>query len=430
MDFEEASRWYLGLGRLGSKPGLDVVGELARRVGDPQRRFRAIHVTGTSGKGSTSAFAAGILRAAGLRVGLFTSPHLSVFTESVQVDGEKMPEADCARLLSALRSLCEAMEGEGLRHPTQFEVLAVLSFTWFAERRVDCAVVEVGMGGKLDATNIMDARVAVVTNVSLEHTAWLGGTVAEIAENKAGIVKSGGTLVTAAQDPEALRVLARVCHMMGTRMIRVGQEVKIEPVSEGLEGQRFIVRTPKGEYNLRSVLLGAHQRSNAATAVAAVEAQTEGWIPLQAHAVEEGVSATRWPGRFEVVQRNPIVVLDGAKDLQAAVAFRLTASSVLPHVKTVAVVGISSDKDIPGMVAQFASVSGHIIACSHRVKSRTADPELIAAEARRSGVTSEVVPDVREAVKKAIVLAGRDGVVLVVGSVFLVGEAREIWFPA
>jgi dihydrofolate synthase / folylpolyglutamate synthase len=430
MNFAEASHWYLDLERLGSKPGLEAVRELARRMGDPQRMFRAIHVTGTSGKGSTSAYAAGILRAAGLRVGLFTSPHLSVFTESVQVNGEKIPQADCARILSVLRSLCEAMEGEDLRHPTQFEVLVVLGFTWFAERRVDCAVVEVGMGGRFDATNIMNAQVAVVTNVSLEHSKWLGNTVAEITENKAGIVKSHSTLVTAAQNLETLQVLERVRLSQGARMIRVGQEVKIESIDESLEGQAFKVNTPKGEYNLQSVLLGAHQRSNAATAIAAAEALAEGWIPLQVHAVEEGVSATRWPGRFEVVQRNPIVVLDGAKDLQAAIAFRLTTSSVLPPVKTVAVVGISSDKDIPGMVAQFVSVSSHVIACSHRVKTRTADPELIAMEVRRNGVTAEVVLDVKDAVNKAITLAGRGGVVLVVGSVFLVGEAREIWFPS
>jgi dihydrofolate synthase/folylpolyglutamate synthase len=321
------------------------------------------------------------------------------------------------------------MEQERSRHPTQFEVLVVLAFTWFAERRIDCAVVEVGMGGKLDASNIVDSQVAIVTNVSLEHTAWLGNTVAEIAENKAGIVKPGTTLITAAQDPDVIRVLEQVCMKQGARMVRVGQEVEFELLGESLEGQVFIVRTLKGEYNLQSVLLGTHQLSNAAMAVAATEALTDGWIPLWASVIEEGVSATRWPGRFEVVQRNPIVVLDGAKDFKAAVAFRLTASSLLPPRRTVAVVGISSDKDIPGMVAQFASVSNHILACSHRVKARAADPELIAAEARRCGVTAEVVHPVKEAVSRAISLAGREGIVLVVGSVFLVGEAREIWFP-
>lgn len=430
MDFEEASRWYLDLERLGSKPGLEVVRELAHRMGNPQLKYRAIHVTGTNGKGSTCAYAAGILRASGFHVGLFTSPYLSIFTESIQVDGVMIPQVDCARLLSKLHTICEDMEKKGPRHPTQFEVLTILAFTWFAERRVECAVLEVGMGGRLDATNIIEAQVAVVTNVSLEHTVWLGNTVAEITENKAGIVKHCATLVTAAQDPDAIHMLKQVCLRQGARMIRVGQEVEVKLLEESLEGQSFIVYTQNKEYSLQSVLLGAHQRSNAATAVAAVEALTEGWIPLSCNAVENGVNATRWPGRFEVVQRNPIVVLDCAKDLKAAEAFRLTALSVLSSLKTVAVVGISSDKNIQGMVAEFASVSGHIIACSHRVKARAADSKLIATEAHKNGVTAEVVPIVREAVSKAIALAGRDGVVLVVGSVFLVGEAREIWYPA
>jgi dihydrofolate synthase/folylpolyglutamate synthase len=297
MDWAEASAWYNDLEKYGSKPGLEVVSELAHQLGDPQRSLRAIHVSGTNGKGSTCAYAASIMHAAKLCVGLFTSPHLSIFTESVQVNGEKIGEANCARLLTRVRAECEAMEQKEFRHPTIFEVLTVLAFTWFAESRVDVAVVEVGMGGKLDATNIIDADVAVVTNVSLEHTAWLGNTVAKIANVKAGIVKRGATLITAARDPEVLDVLRAVATRQEARLVEVGRDVTMGLDREDMEGQIFTVRTRKGEYKLETRLLGAHQIVNAATAIAACEALAEGWLPLTHHMVEQGISTTRWPGR-------------------------------------------------------------------------------------------------------------------------------------
>jgi len=430
MSYREVLRWLFGLRRFGSKPGLEHISHLLGLMGDPHRSFRSIHVTGTNGKGSTTAMVASILGAAGYRVGMFTSPHLSSFTERIVVEGHPIPAEEVTRIVGEIMLLIDQMlEDPGLRHPTFFEVITALAFQYFSEQGIDFAVLEVGMGGRLDATNVVHALVSIITNVSLEHTEVLGETVLEIAEKKAGIVKKDGVLITATQDDAVFNLFEKVCEREGSRIFWVGRDIRFRKLNSSLEGQSFrLDGLLYGFDELLIPLLGDHQLLNAASAVSAVEALNFHGIRISMRAIEEGLRRARWPGRLEIVQKSPVVVLDCAKDVEAARAVKEALMEEFTFDRLIAVVSISSDKHISAMIEQFAQAADLFVLTSHSVMGRAADPAFLAEEVEKHSKSYEVVPDVKDAVRRAIELAEENDLIVVVGSVFLVGEAREIWF--
>ena len=420
--------WWEETKKLGMRPGLDSIKTLLRLLGSPQDEYRAVHVTGTNGKGSTSAMTASILRESGHGVGLFTSPHLSSWTESVNVDGEDVSVEEMDDVLGTVRSKVDELDGLGIRHPTHFEVLVAACFLYFKERQVDYAVIEVGMGGRDDATNVIPSSVSVLTNVSLEHTAWLGDTVEKIARVKAGILREGTAIVTAATQPEVINVLETVAAEKDSGLIRVGREYIPIPSMIDLGIQGFHLVTPDGQINgLRIPLLGTHQVLNAACAVAAVSYL--GDQKVNEGTIREGLKKVIWPGRFEIVARKPLVILDGAKDARAAERLKETVRTYLPGLDVFTVIGVSSDKDIGSMVRSLADVTGRFIITEHRVKARTASAAMIEAVVEKTGVPYEVVVPVHRAIESAKEMALESDVILIAGSVFLVGEAREYWYP-
>ncbi len=420
--------WWEETRKLGMKPGLESVKTLLRLLGSPQDAYRSIHVTGTNGKGSTSAMAASILRESGYWVGLFTSPHLSSWTEGVNVGGEDISVEEMEAVLGAVRSKVDELPGLDVRLPTHFEVLVAACFLYFKERGVEYAVVEVGMGGRDDATNVIPSSVSVLTNVSLEHTAWLGGTVEEIARVKAGILREGTAIVTAEAQPEVINVIELVAVEKNSELIRVWRDYIPIPSMIDLGSQGFHLVTPDGQINdLRIPLLGTHQVLNASCAVAAVRYLNDPRINEEA--IREGLRKVVWPGRFEIVARKPLVVLDGAKDARAAERLKETVRTYLPGLDVFTVIAISSDKDIESMVRSLADVTGRFIITEHRVKARTATAEQIEEVVKKTGVPYEIVVPVHRAIESALELALESDVILVAGSVFLVGEAREYWHP-
>jgi len=427
LNYDEAVEWLFSIRRLGAERTLEPVYGLLKPLGDPYKSFKSIHVTGTNGKGSTSAMIASILRAAGFKVGLFTSPHLIEFTERIVVDGEQIPRADVVRLLERIRPIVDELHrGPELVRPLFFDIVTATAFQYFAEVGVDFAVLEVGMGGRLDATNVVNPLVSVITNVSLEHTEVLGGTVLEIAREKGGIIKPGGVLVTATQDDEVYALFKETCRRLDSRIFRVGTDITFQKRSFGIGGQSFRVNGLRGRYDLFTLLLGDHQLLNASAAVGAVEALSFSGIEVPAEAIARGLKETRWPGRLEVMQRRPLVVLDSAKDAEAMRALR-DAVKGFRHGRLIAVVSISSDKNIPLMIGYLAEVADRFIVTTHSVMGRAARPSVIVDEVARRGKPYEVVASVEGAVDRAISLAGEDDMVLVTGSVFLVGEARRRW---
>lgn len=428
MDYGQSIAYLHALNMMGGRLGLSRVKALLLRLGNPQSKFKVILVGGTNGKGSTAAMLASILQAAGFRVGRFTKPHLSRFTERICLDGKEISEKGLARIVSRVRGECAEMKGE---KPTFFEVTVASALAYFAGKKADFAVLEVGLGGRLDATNACGALVSVITNVSLEHADILGNTVRKIAHEKAGIIKKDGILITAA-GKEALPVLRGICKKRKARVFSLGREMKSSMVSSGLEGQEFSFSGFGKSYpRLRIPLLGAHQLDNAACAIGAAEALESLGFEIGERAVREGLGNVRWPGRMEVVQREPLVILDCAKDEEAMKRLALEIRRIGRN-RTVLVLSISSDKDVEGMVRAIVPEADIVIAAEHTTRGRAVPAGKLAGLAAKSsgkGAKILVVGKVRNAAAKAVSLAGKGGLVLITGSVFTVGEAREKWFP-
>lgn len=426
MNYEEVIAWYNETEKLGSKLGLEAITVLLSKLDNPEKKLKAIHVTGTNGKGSTAAMMASILMSAGFKVGLFTKPHLSTFRESVVINGQLISETDVEKILSTIKKICEAMESiQNPRHPTQFEILTALAFTYFSNEKVDFAVVEVGMGGMLDATNVLRPLVSIITNVGLEHTGVLGDTKIKIATQKAGIIKPDSIVITATQDDDVYDLLSKISAEKNTKIIRVGKDVNFILINSSVSGQNFVVTTEKQKYVLYMKLLGYYQLYNAATAIAAIESLEKYGIIIPEVAIKQGIKQVNWPGRLEVVSHNPLIVIDGAKDEEAISALKKSLS-IFTFKHLILIIGISSDKNISKMVKNIAYYPDIIITTNHRLKERTTNPEKIAYEFMKNGRNATITYDLKTALKIALENAKRNDMVLITGSLFLVGEAREL----
>ena len=429
LSYREVTDWLFGRRRSSRIRELKNVQHFLGQMGEPQKRFRSIHVTGTNGKGSTTAMVASILKAAGYRVGMFTSPHLSSFTERIVVDGMQIPAEEVVRIVKEIKPVLDQMTEQPELGPLGFfETTTAIAFKYFAERQVDFAVLEAGMGGKFDATNVVHALVSVITNVSLEHTETLGNTVLEIAREKAGIIKDGGVLITATEDDNVFALFKDVCSEKRSKIFRVGSDIRFRKLSSSLEGQSFQINGLMSRFDRLFIpLLGDHQLLNAASAVGAVEALSFYDIPIPSKVIEEGLRRVSWPGRLEIVQRRPLVVLDCAKDTEGARALKETLLKEFACERLIIVVSISSDKNISAMIDQLAEAADQFIITSHTVMGRAADPSKIAKEVERHSKPYEIVGDVKNAVRRALELASDDDLICVTGSVFLVGEAKQLW---
>ncbi|GAB4260538.1 MAG: folylpolyglutamate synthase/dihydrofolate synthase family protein [Deferrisomatales bacterium] len=415
----EALKAIDGLDKFGIVLGLERTSACLEALGAPHRRYPTVHVGGTNGKGSTSALLAAAFSAAGYRTGLYTSPPLEFFGERIQVDGRPLPEDEVPALLEAVLAVERARPGaQGL---TQFEVITAMAFLHFARAGVDVAVVEVGLGGRLDATNVIAPEVAVITNVGLEHADHLGPTVARVAREKGGIVKPGAPLVTCAEG-EALEVLREVAEGVGAPVYEWGRD--FTAVREASGGVRF--RGRRWDLpGLGLALLGDHQRFNLGAALAALEVLEEKGWRLPEAAVRRGVAHARWPGRLEVLGTGPRVVLDGAHNPHASRVLARALRDDLAYDRLRLVLGILGDKDARSIVADLAPLA-HEVVVTRSGSARALDLPEIEALVRCAGAQRvEVSPSVATAVDRCLERAGPGDLVCVTGSLTTVGEARS-----
>lgn len=414
--------------------GLERARLVLAHVGNPHLQFATLHVTGSSGKGSTSAMAAGILRAAGYRTGVFSSPHLQDYTERIAVDGAPIAREDWTRLLNRLRPFVERMvdgtlPGYTLGRPALLQVLWPLAALYFVERGVEMAVVEVGMGGRYDSTNANSARVAVITNVSLEHTQHLGGTIAEIAHHKAGVARPGGILVTAARHPEALRVIAEECALTRATLWRVAPDGAEAEVSYTAEATGLSIGTPiRAHGSLTLGMAGRHQYANAACAVAAIDAlQSLDVAAVSAQDVRRGLAETRVPARMEQMGDDPVTILDGAHNPDAARALAVSLRETFPDRRVVLLLGILGDKDITAMVDALAPLAQAVVVTEPPWQGRMGKAGEVAAAARRHLADVRLVPGVDAALAEAQQRARQlDAPLIIAGSLILAGAVRPL----
>jgi len=398
---------------------------LLERLGDPQRQVPAVHIAGTKGKGSTAALCDSALHAAGLSTGFYSSPHLHTFRERIRRDSEPISHEGFAALVEGLWPLHEELKADPSVGPlTLFEFLTGMAFQCFAEDRTDVQVIEVGLGGRLDATNVLDAGVCVITSISLDHTAVLGDTIGEIAADKAGIIKPGATVVVAPQAPEALSQILSACQEQEAAPILVGRDVTWEETGSGTDGQRFTVHGLNGEYRLHMPLLGAHQLENAASAVAALEALGSQGIQVLAKAMEIGFERVSWPCRMEVLSRSPLLVADGAHNVYSVESLLKSLPQYLDYDRLILVAGFSRDKNVEGMAQALGEKADIIFATASR-HPRSLTPAEVSGLFAGTGHTVAEAPTPADALQKALESAGTKDLVLATGSLFLTAEVRE-----
>lgn len=403
--------------RSGMRLGLVGIERLLARGGRPDRAFPSVLVAGTNGKGSTAAHLASILRAAGLRVGLYTSPHLIRFNERIRIDGHAI---DDERLDALLAEWWPRFESEG---PSFFEAATALGFDHFARAGVDIAVVEVGLGGRLDATNVLVPRASVITTVSSDHTEILGDSLARIAAEKAGIVKEGGTLVSGVRKPAARAVIAATAAERGARALWLGRDLRYGTRRVSAGGTELWIRGPSIEGLLRTPLPGAHQARNAALAALAAEVVLGGPRERVAAAVARGIPATRWPARAQVLEQDPPVLLDAAHNVEGAIALRETVAALYPGRPVAFVVALSRDKARGPYLTELGRVASRFYLTQFRGE-RATPASLLLASAPAAHLACEAVPAAGEAVEAARRWAARaGGVVVIAGSFFLLAEA-------
>ncbi len=415
-------------------PSLARIRALTELLGDPQRAYKVIHLTGTNGKGSTAAMIESLLRADGLRTGRFTSPHVTSVTERITIDGEPISEErfdEVWRELQPYVAIVDEQLLDGVRM-TFFEIITAMAYAAFADAPIDVAVIEVGLGGTWDATNVADADVAVITPIDLDHTHLLGHTIAEIATEKAGIIKPGAHAILAGQSLDAAQVLLQRCADVGALPQREGIDFGVIERRLAVGGQ--LIRLSGAEGSVDDVflpLLGAHQAANAAQALAAVEAFL-GLKAINADVAREGFAQVKFPGRLEVVRRSPTVVLDAAHNPHGARATAAAVTEAFSFNPLIGVVAVMADKDARGLLEVFEEVMNHIVVTRVASTARGLPAEDLGELAAEifGAERVTVAPRLDDAIERAVALAEVDGPavpgVLVTGSVVAVGEARSL----
>jgi len=402
--------------------------------GNPEKTFPSIHIAGTSGKGSVVSLIAGILHAAGIKVGYHVSPYLQVSNEKLIVGGKMIAPSQFVSLVEEFKDTYQRWlaEDHGFSFLKYGEAWVALTYLWMARQQVDWAVIETGLGGRYDPTNVLPSSLAVITNVHYDHVEVLGEALTQIAAHKAGIIKPDGLAITAETNPEVLAVIEEEARQKGTRLFRLGKEFDYH-LWETSEGTRLNVDGVYETYsNLRIAMKGEFQYRNAALAVASVDLLAGlGKLQVNQQQVHEGI-AVQFPGRFEIVQENPLVILDGAHNLHKATALSQSLQQSYPGKKMTVVLGTLSIKDFSGIIEALAPITDRWVATQPKVMGKpSTPPEALVEVIRRvtPDVETLVSQDVKEAVKLALSLTGDEGAILVTGSLYMLGDARSVWFP-
>jgi len=401
------------------------VEELLLRLGNPHLVAKSVHIAGTNGKGSVAAMVTAALTASGYRTGLYTSPHLNDLRERFRVNGEIITEAGLTAVVEKLKPEVEAVNEEAVYGElTTFELLTVLGFAYFKLKGVDFQVLEVGMGGKYDATNVIQPEVCIITSISFDHTDVLGHSLAEITGEKVGIIKPGSMVVTSSQPTEVAQVIEKTCLARETGLVKVGSDVVWQSLGFDSNRQLLRVQGKLGSYELSIPLLGYFQLENAATAVAALEVLAEKGFDISKESIINGLAQTSWPGRFQILSRHPLLVVDGAHNPDAAQKLRRSLAEYFDFDRAILVTGVSSDKDVAGIISGLAPIFDEVIATCSR-HPRAMPPEQLATAFRKQGVEAQATESVAEALSLALNIAGSRGLVCVAGSLFVVAEAME-----
>ena len=427
VNYQEALDFLTDLTKFGVNFGLGRIEYLLSLLGNPERSLRVIHVGGTNGKGSIAIMTARILEEAGYKVGLFTSPHLQSYTERYLINRQPITEERFAALMERFKPLLAQMVADGHEHPTEFEVCTALCFLYFYEEQVDFLILEVGMGGAIDSTNVVqNPLVSVITNVTFDHMDYLGDTIAEIASVKAGIIKEGGHVVTAAWYQDALKVIEEHCQERGAALLEVGKDIKWELNEATTAKTSFNLTTPWGVYrDLWVPLAGQHQAVNAATTLGVIEfLRRDHRVAIKDEQIRTGLTESSWPARLELLHENPQIIIDVSHNHDGARTLSAALKGIYQYRNLILVLGMLGDKEREKVVAELAPLATTVI-ITKPLSPRAGDWEGLADEAGKYVDSVFVIEEISDAVTTAIKEAGSDDLICITGSFYMVASARE-----
>lgn len=424
MDYREALDYIHGTLRLGSKLGLENISDLLARLGNPHNSFKAIHVAGTNGKGSVTSMIAHVLTEAGYTVGMFVSPYLEEFTERIQVNLKEISHDDLARITKLVKDKIDGMVEEGKNHPTEFEIVTAIGFTYFAEKKVDIAVVEVGLGGRLDSTNVLDPLISVITSISYDHMNILGDTLEKIAFEKAGIIKEGKTVISYPQHEEAATVIRDVAREKSSSLVEVSpDQIRLKRCQFGEQIFDFMYGDERFD-DIKIRLNGGHQLINAATALTALITLNKTGFSLSRESIYNGLNKTHWPGRLELVLDNPRTIIDGAHNAEGAAVLAETIRKHFSNTPITLVFGILRDKEVDAVAKTVCRLAETVI-LTRPDSPRSLNPEELVNKVGQWCSTVIIEPNIEEAVEKGLKNTKKDGMLLICGSFYLIGRARS-----
>ncbi|HEY8500580.1 MAG TPA: folylpolyglutamate synthase/dihydrofolate synthase family protein [Clostridia bacterium] len=422
MDYKDAISYIQSLERFGSKPGLERIGALAERLGNPQDNLKFIHIAGTNGKGSTAAFISSVVTCAGYTTGLYTSPYLNRFNERIRINGEEISDSDLAEYTYRVKTVIDKMVEEGYEHPTEFETITALSLLYYYEKKCDVVILETGMGGRFDATNIIKCPlVSVITKISLDHTQVLGTTLESIAYEKAGIIKHDGIVVTYPQEESAGETIKAVCAERNAHLVTADAgNIKMVELKPGI-----MVFSHRDYGLIETGIIGIHQVYNAAVAVKVIEILKSSGFAIGTEEIRTGFLKASWPGRFELIGRNPDFYIDGAHNPDGVRSFIETYRRIYPEQKAIIIFGVSKDKDYHTMLRELSDIAEWFIAVAADTP-RALPVKTLSNEMRKYCKNVEFSDTIKEAVTKSYLKATKDHVIAALGSLYYIGQVREI----
>jgi dihydrofolate synthase / folylpolyglutamate synthase len=428
MNYTEAMAYIKNTAKFGSNLGLERTEKILELLGNPQKKLKCIHIAGTNGKGSITAMLSAIFNEAGYKIGMYISPYLEEFEERIQINGSNISKNDLSMSITKVAEVVENVIALGFEHPTEFEIITCAMFLYFYEKQVDYAVIEVGLGGRLDSTNVINPILSIITSISYDHMKILGDTLDKIAFEKAGIIKEGVPLVLYPQEKDSFEVIRKICKERNCTLIEVPKDsAALESISENINGdtQNIIINTEKDSYSIELSLLGKHQLLNSSVVIFAVEELNRQNIIIEKEHVLRALNKVKWPGRLEILRKDPLVVIDGAHNIDGVLKLTESIDTYFNYKDIILILGILADKQVDAMLKAIAPKARKIIA----VTPHSDRAELACDLATNIAVVNpevEYLEDYEEAFNKALTYCNKDSLLLISGSLYMIGDMRKI----
>lgn len=427
MNYTEAIEYIQNTSKYGNNTGTKRVEKILDILGNPHKDLKCIHIAGTNGKGSITSMITSILIESGYRVGMYTSPYIEDFEERIQINRENISKDDLAYYTTIVSEAIEKVVSMGWGYPTEFETITCIMFLYYSKKQIDYAVIEVGLGGKSDSTNVIKPLVSIITSISYDHVSILGNTIEEIASEKAGIIKENVPVILYPQQQGAYKVIEKTCKEKGSKLIQIDENLIYHIPNEDFNKsyQLLQIKTNKDEYKVQLSLLGSHQRMNCAVAIYTIEELMDRGIKITKEDILRGLSNVKWPGRLEMLKSNPLVVLDGAHNLDGITKLKESVEHYFRYKKLVLIIGILSDKDVEKMIEIITPMADKIIAVTpNSYRGKTAQELIKIIE--KHNKNCKALDEYKEAYIKALDYCDNEDMILICGSLYMIGDMRKI----